>query len=278
MLNVYDFKDYREFLREFVSRQKQENPQWTIAGWARELGLLATTSLTKILNGQREPGEKICRKLVEYFRFDHDQIRYFDMLVRLNKCDDDHLKEVFQEKLMKLTPVPGKLFLDETRLEMISDWTHLAIRQLASVSPLPNDPEWIARQLVFEAPAAQVRRALDNLVVLGLLELKDGFFRMSQSWITTQEDIPSKALRSHHSQMIENAKKSIEMVPVEKRQICGSTMAIPLNKMESAKSLIRQFASDMAKLMDSPSCDQVYQLNVQFFPLTHEQKTQGEPS
>src|SRR6185312_11524157 len=200
MSQIFQYKDYREFLRSYVSHRKQENPDWTIAGWARELGLLATTSMTKILNGQREPGEKICQKLTEYFRFNSEETKYFDYLVHLNKCTDSAMREMFTEKLLRLTPAMGKLSIDEARLQIVSEWIHMAIRQMAQVQPLPNHPDWIASQLIFESSTEQVRQAIDNLLQLGLLNLQDGKLHKSESWLTTTEDIPSKALRSHHSQ------------------------------------------------------------------------------
>jgi hypothetical protein len=53
-------------------------------------------------------------------------------------------------------------------------------------------------------------------------------------------------------------------------------MAVPTAKMPVAKNLIRQFTEDMAKLMADGDLDQVYQLNVQFFPLS-KNKTQENP-
>lgn len=268
MSEIYEYKDYREFLRHYVSRRKRENPDWTIAGWARELGLLATTSITKILNGQREPGERICQKLTEYFRFNSEESKYFDYLVHLNKCTDSTMREVFTEKLLRLTPTIGKLSIDEARLQIVAEWVHMAIRQMAGVQPLPNDPAWIARQLIFESSVEQVQQAIENLLQLGMLIERDGKLSKSETWLASTEDIPSKALRSHHSQMIENAKQAIEKVPVLQREIRGMTMAVPLDKMDMAKAMIRQFTEDIAKLMNENSTDQVYQLNVQFFPLT----------
>jgi uncharacterized protein (TIGR02147 family) len=278
MAEIYQYKDYREFLRQYVFRRKSESPHWTIAAWAKQLGLQATTSMTKILNGQREPGEKICQKLINYFSFSPQEALYFQYLVHLSKCTDLHMREVFLEKLIRLTPVKGKLHLEEARFQIVAEWTHYTIRQMAQVMPLPNDPEWIANQMIFTTTASQVQKAIDNLLQLDLIKLIDGKLRRAEGWISTTEDVPSQALRSHASQMMENAKQALEQVPVQQREICSMTMAVPMNKMEKAKDMIRQFVSDFGKMMDVESTDQVYQLNVQFFPLTrlevNEEKSQ----
>lgn len=276
MSQIFQYRDYREFLRHHVSMCKQENPEWTIAGWARELGLLATTSLTKILNGQREPGEKICQKLLEYFRFNDEEAKYFVYLIRLNKTSDSGLREVFEEKLSKLAPSQGKLQLDEAKFQVVAEWTHFAIRQMAQVMPLPYDAKLISSQLLFDVSVEQVAAAIKNLLQLGLITLKDGFLYKTDSWIATTDDIPSKALRQHHTQMIKNAVRSIEEIPVQQREIRGMTMAVPTNKMPVAKNLIRQFTEDMARLMSDGSLDQVYQLNVQFFPLSKNKSQENQ--
>jgi hypothetical protein len=85
MINISEFTDFRKFLRDYASEKKKQHPDWSLAVWARELGLSSTSSLTKILNGQREAGDKFCFKVIEYFQFSVEQAKHFDYLVFQSK-------------------------------------------------------------------------------------------------------------------------------------------------------------------------------------------------
>lgn len=87
MIDLSEYTDFRKFLRDYASEMKKQNPNWSLAIWAKELGLSSTSSLTKILNGQREAGNKFCFKVIEYFQFSIDHAKHFDYLVFQSKTD-----------------------------------------------------------------------------------------------------------------------------------------------------------------------------------------------
>lgn len=87
MIDLSEYTDFRKFLRDYASEMKKQNPNWSLAIWAKELGLSSTSSLTKILNGQREAGNKFCFKVIEYFKFSVDHAKHFDYLVFQSKTD-----------------------------------------------------------------------------------------------------------------------------------------------------------------------------------------------
>ena len=84
-LSVFDFSDYRSYLRAFVAIRKRKNASWTLGSWARTLGLKATASISKVVAGSREPGLMMTEKLIEYFEFDPKEAEYFRELVRRAK-------------------------------------------------------------------------------------------------------------------------------------------------------------------------------------------------
>ncbi|MNT06148.1 hypothetical protein D3C72_1408020 [compost metagenome] len=68
--------------------------------WAQRMGLRDTSSITKILNGAREPGELITERLVAYFDFNDKDKLYFEDMIRLKKISKDpRLSAVLMEKM-----------------------------------------------------------------------------------------------------------------------------------------------------------------------------------
>jgi hypothetical protein len=55
---------------------------------------------------------------------------------------------------------------------------------------------------------------------------------------------------------------------VDIRDFQGKTVAIPADQIQEAKQLIRDFSKHFDRKIDVARGDSVYQLNIQFFPLT----------
>lgn len=104
-VNIFSFNDYRSFLLAYAHVMKEKNPRWSFGAWARRLELKTTSSLTKILQGDRNPGAEITDKFVKYFRFSEQETEYFRDLIRLEKIKHDgRLVSLLVEKMKKEYP------------------------------------------------------------------------------------------------------------------------------------------------------------------------------
>jgi hypothetical protein len=84
-LSVQSFSDYRAYLLAHVQSKKESDSAWTFVRWASQLKLKSTSSITKIIQGGRDPGTDITDRLVQYFRFRAQDGEYFRDLVSLHK-------------------------------------------------------------------------------------------------------------------------------------------------------------------------------------------------
>ena len=61
---------------------------------------------------------------------------------------------------------------------------------------------------------------------------------------------------------------SLTTVPVDKREFGSMTLAFNSKRIEEAICLIRKFQEDFSVIFEDDEKDEVYKLNVQFFPLS----------
>ena len=80
--------------------------------------------------------------------------------------------------------------------------------------------------------------------------------------------MPSRALQTYHKQNLEVAKRSIDEVAVEYRDISAVTIAINPAQLSEAKKNIQQFRIKMARLLACDHPTEVYTLAIQLFPVT----------
>lgn len=274
MTNTELFKhlDYRDFLRKHIEEKKKTSAGWSLAVWSRSLGLSSTSSLTKVLNGEREPGEKITQSLIQYFHFGHKEEIYFKDLIRLSKIKSDpRLKSVLMKQMDKLSPSEMIRLLDDKTFSIIKDWYCLAIREMLRLKDFKEDPKWIAKRMAFPLTEEQIKKTITILLQQGLITRdSEGNLLVGEGSLQTKNDKVSEAIQSYHSQMLDNAKLALTTQHILEREFNAETITINQSRIPEAKELIRKFKSDFARMFEEAEGDQTYQMQIQFFSLTKE--------
>jgi uncharacterized protein (TIGR02147 family) len=131
-------------------------------------------------------------------------------------------------------------------------------------------PKWIAAQLGISREEA--RRAMSRLVRLGLLQIKGKHWAKTHATISIATRYGDDVLRSYHKQAIDRALKLLDDTAKEELEARDITAAlIPVNpkRLEEAKQRIKKFRRKILLFLShgGPRTE-LYQLNVQLFPLT----------
>jgi uncharacterized protein (TIGR02147 family) len=91
--------------------------------------------------------------------------------------------------------------------------------------------------------------------------------------LTTEHEVRSLGAAAFHRQMMERAAQSLDTVPREQRDLAALTVCISGKTVAQVKERIHQFREMLTELCDSDAEGTVvYQLNVQWFPLSSNEK------
>ena len=271
---LFEFTDYRAFLAAYLQSKRLKVPGFTLDRFAQNLGLAAPSSINKVLRGQRHPGPDLVARIAQHFQFNDREERYFrDLITLASKPQDSELRTAAEGRVSQAAKLDGVRVLKAGEFETVSGWYHLALRESLRLRGFTGDLKLIWERFRFPATWKELQQAALNLERLGLME-KDGTrWKITDRRFHTSTDLPSIAIRSFHDSMIENARLSLQKVAPHERYISGSTLAVRKDRFEQAKALIEKFQDEMTALCESDAADEVFQLNVQFFPLT---QTNGE--
>ncbi|MGE0634606.1 MAG: TIGR02147 family protein [Pseudobdellovibrionaceae bacterium] len=158
-------------------------------------------------------------------------------------------------------------FLDEDKFSFIALWVNYAILALLETSDFRNDPKWIAERL--NVGVSLVNICLQRLFRLSLVEEKQGTLVLTHRALTTSYDVTSAALKHHHRDHLAKSIEALDKIELELREISSITMAINMDKIKEAKTVIRKFQDKMARLLEDGNRTEVYNLNIQLVPLTN---------
>lgn len=271
--DIFAYRDFRRFLSAHAERQKLQRPRWSFGSWARQLGLSGTASLTMVIRGQRLPGPKLTDKLVRYFRFDRRAATHFRSLVALERARKDPESYVaMAERLAAQRPPGDTVFLDDAAFSIVASWHHYAIREMTLLADFAEDACWISGRLGGRVPPHACREALRQLIDAGLLVRgNDGRLHPKAATVAAgNSGMKSLAVRRFHGSVLDLAKHALEKEPLARRTFAGSTICVHASAVDTVRALIDKFQDEIQRVAEAApgTGDEVYQLALQFVPLT----------
>ncbi len=269
--SIFEYSDYRRYLADYYSIKKANNPGYSHRVFAKQAGLSSPSHLLMIINGSRNLSLKTIPKFAEGLKLSTKEKKYFELMVLFNQTEDLQMKARYFAEIMSLkASLKGLHDLEKEKFDFLSKWYVVAIYVLVDLKDFNPDPDWIAKRLGGAVTVSQAKDALESLQKLGMIQSDAAHgFRQTSGAVTVADDTRSVAVFSYHQSMIRLATESLRKNQLAQREINGATVAIPLDKLPEVKEKIRAFRKEINQLASSfESPDQVYQLNIQFFPLT----------
>lgn len=255
--NIYDFQDYRDFLKAWFDYKKASSDYWSYGLWARKLGLKTTSALTMVIKKDRHAGPKMVEKFINYFEFGTDSESYFKELVRLNKLTKNDPK-----LLVMLTENKGSE--QSTKGDLVFQWLAYTIREMSHLKGFKPEWDFILSRLRPHVEIAQIQELLEKLVQK---EILTSDYKVTNKVIAPEGAINPDEVKSYHNSIMELAKGALPISPKE-RIFTSSTISVAKKDIDKAQKLIRDFQVEFGKLMEAKKGDEVYLFNMQFFPLT----------
>lgn len=240
------YEKFRQILqKEFLSRIKR-NPSYSLRAYAKSLEINDST-LSKILNQQMPVTKK---------RFEHLSKR-----IPMDLNDDFF---AMNDKQF--------LDLDIQKLRMLSNWYYPAILELTKTNDFENNSKSIAYRLGLSIH--EVKMAISDLVDLKLL-LEDGEGNLSCTenyiWDGDLNEEVRLAHRNIQRQFLRKADETMFSVAPNLKENASLTVACDPDLTSEVKKKIEKFQQELDEFImnNNKQVKEVYQLNINFFPLTN---------
>lgn len=244
-------------IKEDLSLRQRNNPQYSLRAYARHVGMHPAT-LSQVLKGQRPLPMKDSTRLIEKMNLGpKERTLFLESLLR-SKTSLDQIKiDEHDERFM----------LDESYYKVIAEWEHYAVLDLFDLKGFDSTLFEVSQRLGITENRASV--VVNTLITTGLLKVAaNGSFQKVHANIRTTEDVSSQALKDSHKETMRMGLDKIDEIEVELRDFSAMTVALNLEKLPEAKTIIREFRQKMMGLLRDGEKTDVYQLAIQFYPLT----------
>lgn len=266
MIDIYEFENPIPFLKAFLSDKKSRNTDYTISKFSRDLGFNSPQVFTDILKEKKPLKTKYVSNILTGLQLDPSEERYFTTMTYLNNAKAKELKDSFSHLLTLLNPGPR----EELRIQdedLFSNWINIAILTLSKTQNFKLNEDYICSIFRHKISKDEVKKSLNFLIKNKYIEISSSNIEKCSNTVSSKTDKPIESVLRYYSDVSDLAKEGAKL-PVDIREFQCFSMAIKKENVVQAKQLIRDFRKKLANLCESEAADEVYQTNIQFFPLT----------
>jgi uncharacterized protein (TIGR02147 family) len=276
-VHIFEYVDYRQFLRDFYAAQKAKSRAFSHRAFSRKAGLRSSNFLSLVMKGERDLSAEMAPRFAKACGLSKREADFFCDLVAYGQAKTTDEKQRWHERLARFRKFREAHRLVGEQTAYHAHWYMPAIRELVGLPGFTEAPRWIASALEPAISERQAAEALETLCRLGLL-LRDerGKLRQAQALLTTGPGPLGHQVFVYHHGMIDLAKRALDHLPREERDISSLTLCVAESALPLLKRRLREFRQELLQLAEQEaSPERVVQLNFQMFPLSRRAAAQA---
>lgn len=272
MQSIYNYQDYRVFLRDFYTDCSQRNPKFSLRSFAAKLNI-NVSNIVRILNGQRNISSDCRDRIVVFLKLRDRETEYFNLLVQYNQSKNPADKQAHYAQVLLFRKARLRN-LGKEHDEYFSNWYNVALRELLNILQCKVTSRELSTMLIPSPQPNEVRKALNLLKNLGLIHRsEDGKYTLTEQIVSTPTEWTSTAIHLFQSAMADLGKQALDRFGKNERDISTLTLSLSDDGMTKIKDVMKRARDEMLQIASTDiHCDRVCQVNLQLFPLSTVQK------
>ena len=268
MKSVFEYRNYREYIRDFYESRKRCSA-FTWREFAKLAGFSSSGFMKLVCDGKTRLSKVAVEKVVPALGLFGAQAEYFRLMVAFCDSARPEVRNSSFEKMMKIAQANCVEFLEAKSFAYFSSWANPVLRELAPIMPGATPLE-MGHTLVPAISAAEARESLELQESLGLLTKDEcGNYHQTSEGVSSTREVISATVVNMQKQYAHLAAESLERYTREYRHISGMTMGLDREAYERLAAELDAFRKKVAEIVSNvKSYDRVYRMNLQLFPLS----------
>lgn len=269
MVNVFEYTDYRVFLKDAYDIRRKLNPNFSYRFIASKVGFASPGFFTNVLKGKKDISLKLAHKFAELFKLGRKEKEYFEVLVLFNKATGNGEKKEYLDRLLALRGSHVKK-VEAHQYEYFEKWQYMAVREALALHPFRGDYRALAALIHPPITAQEAKKAVELLERLGLIKAgPDGAYERTDAAISAGDEISKVLLNAYQVQAMDLAKHALDHLPPGTRNFSTLTLSVSGSTYSAMVEELRSFRRRLLEMAgNSEDPDRIYQMNFHVFPLT----------
>ncbi|MFZ4403980.1 MAG: TIGR02147 family protein [Pseudobdellovibrionaceae bacterium] len=281
-LNIFNYSDYRQFLKDWFEAQKAQNKSFSYAQFAQKAGFEARSFLRLVIMHKRNLSVDGIAKMQKGLGLSANDTEGFRLLVLANQATAIENRLRLWEQFLSLQPKTQKSQMVQDTLMFLSRFSNPILLQVLRQPHVSHRPQDLAHML--DINLEKLHEGLEALSKLKIIRYTaDGDIETTPELLFTTDDVPNVALQSYHQKALHKAIECLEL-PSEEREYQSVLISLSPEHLASLKKKIRQIADEIDQAYSGPKAqsEKVYTLNLNLIPVTRpfirkDEKTLSSP-
>ncbi|NLW31600.1 MAG: TIGR02147 family protein [Fibrobacter sp.] len=283
-LSIFTYTDYRKYLSDFYLEQKKVNNAFSYRFFSRKAGINSVGLYRDVVEGRQKLGRALIMKFSTAIGHSRKEAEYFENMVFFNEAKTNEERKLFFERMISSQGLKGKI-IETTRYEYYQKWYYSAVRALVSIGRFKYDEKSFRKIAGILNPRIRPDKAKKSLDILKRLEFitedSNGFFILTDTVITTGVLKPEKNVNilnivNYQKEVMDLANGAVDIFKPENINLSTLTLAVSDKTKTIIKEELAAVRSKIALLAENDNKpNRVFQLNMQFFPLSDVCKGDG---
>jgi uncharacterized protein (TIGR02147 family) len=277
-LNIYEYLDYRSFLKDYYKYMKSQNVGFSYRFFAKIAKLKTENYLKLVIDRKIHLSNKIRRKFAKACNFNVEEKEFFYLLIDFARSKDFKKKNQIFKRISKRIKFINQKKIGIDQYKILSKWYYLVVRSLISIKGIDNDIKSLSKIMNGYLTPAQIKESIELLLDLNFIRENENGYELCDRNIIAEDDAQADAIRNFHSQMIPIGALAVKKNDVNEREIRAITLGLTKINAKEVKTLIRNFYKDLVSYLSQENeiktAEEVWQLNFQFFKFTKERKNE----
>ncbi|MGE9745943.1 TIGR02147 family protein [Bdellovibrio bacteriovorus] len=257
----------QSILSDAFRRKQSSHKGYSQRALARDLGVSAAF-VTNVLNGKKMPPRDRLPSLIRILELDVFEQKALSKAMLMQSETSKTIRDFLSEELV-LKSKERKAVGSSTNYHFLSKWWYIAVLEGLSLTGRQATPKYLQKRLGLTD--LQFQEAITVLLREGLIDSTGTGYRKKTDHIYVPTGRSKKSIREFHNQMIQKAQEELKRASEEdfaRRLISGFTFSLNAEQVNGLKAKIAEFMEEVSRAGSEANCDEVYQFNMQLFPLT----------
>lgn len=254
---IYEYAYIKDFLKNQLEQRIQANPRYSMRSFAKALGIHAA-ELSLVLRGERTLSYTSSQKVIQNLGLTPGQQKKFMEVLQFEKNGVTIID----------SPPDSKTHLQVDKFQKISKWYHFAILNLLNTPNFKWTPAHISKRLGISQIEAGF--AMQDLLAEGMVSLQTNKSKKNPQLkvIQVETPLPSSVIRNYHHQVLGKAQEALQEIPMDYREFQSVGITCSIKDIPKIKAALNELTDSFIEQQHKPNGEEVYQLQVCFFPLT----------
>lgn len=260
-------QDSRYYLHNELIERVKRRPHYSLRAFARDLGL-SPAALSGFLSGKVELSPARILEIAKKIKLSEVQTEHWLNLFERKNGKTAQAKKTAQIKI-EAQLKNSKKYIEPDLFGMISRWESLALLELLSFEKIFSNEE-MADYLGMKK--TELVLLLKKLVRLNLIYWNKDRWSPSEEDSFVGNEVPSKAIREFHGQILKKAEKALTKQSIEQREFRSTIFSMKKADLPQLKKDLNRFwMEQIGKYAQPKNNDAIYCFSMQLFDLLEQE-------